>query len=508
MSARRILTLLIALCLTCLTAVQPTQAQTVRGLLPFTPLSGTLGAGETHSFTFSGQSGAVVSLVVSTPESALDSALALIDSSGRVIAGHDDRLYPDDLDPLLQAVTLPRTDTYTAALTSVNGTSGAYTIQLIPGFGRIDQIGFSTNWAADGAEQNASAERIILSIEGARARGVSLAPQRIPSADFYAQVDVIAVSSQSGTWTAGIAFRDDGEGAHYEFIVSERGVWRLLLVRGESEQVLRDWTPHPALIAGDTAFTLGVLAIGSTFDFFYDNTFIGTSSDETLSGAGGAGIVGGTPTPLPTLNQITYANWGVTLPETVPGGAALIPDTVMTAADGQAMVTMLRRLFPSAAPGTMRLTLPESLVQYARGGINRFGVGRGAQYQNFILGAQVTLETNPLLPAGCGVSVRGNGIDAYTLAYFNAQGEYGLARRQGEGFAPGLYGVRAGLGTGEHHLLILAMDNTLYLYIDGRLAGSHSDPHGAGDLGMAVVNFEPTPTTCRARNLWLWSWDR
>jgi len=471
-------------------------------ILPFTPIEGTLAAGVSAAYRFNAPLGAVISLRASTPDSDLDAALTVTDSSGRIIGAHDDRAYPDDLDPLLAVVTLPRTDTYTVTVASVGGTTGTYTLALTPGFAEVVQLGFTDEWSGTGGRINATPDRIIVTAEGARARTYAHSASVTESADFFAQVDVIAISSQADTWIAGIAFRRAATSdTHYLYSVNEQGLWRFSQITGVDERVIRDWTPHPALVAGDAAYTLSVLAIESSFDFFYDGTFIGTNADDALARPGSFGVIGGTSSPLSTINEITYANWSVTAPD---ADSPPIPDQIFVSADGMAMATALRRQFPALSGGTMGLTLPESSVQFNRAGVNRIGVGRGALYSDFALGVMVALDAGALVPAGCGVTLRGSGDDNYTLAYFNREGEYGLSGREGDVFSPGAYGARAPFTADEHHLLIIASANTLLYYLDGAFAGAQTDDSDAGELGVAVVNFEPTNTTCRASNLWVW----
>jgi hypothetical protein len=155
----------------------------------------------------------------------------------------------------------------------------------------------------------------------------------------------------------------------------------------------------------------------------------------------------------------------------------------------------------------MALTIPESSVQYAQPGINRFMLGRGTRFTNFALGALVSLNAAIRGPAGCGVVFRFANETDYTLAYFNQDGEYGLSERDGDTFRPGVYGVELGMSTGQHHILIVASGDTVYYYLDRRLVGSVENSAQEGEVGIAVVNFEGNSTSCSYSNLWLWRWS-
>ncbi|MBL8134756.1 MAG: PPC domain-containing protein [Anaerolineae bacterium] len=472
-------------------------------------VTGELAANDSHDYAVNGRSGEVVSFRVEAQSSGLDAALILTDSSGRVIAADDDRAYPDQLDPLLQAVTLPRADTYTLRVRSVGATSGSYTLTMTPGLAAAAYTGFGEGgWTAspEGSTIDVTPDRVILTAEGARLTRFATGEGLPQAADLYAQVDVIAVSSQSGTWAAGLTFRDSGS-ARYAFVVDHSGVWRFSLFDDSGERVIRDWSPHPAIVAGRTPFTLSVLAVGGSFDFFYDSTYIGSAVDDALNEAGDLGLMAVTPSALSTVNILTFANLIVTTPDGGNEAASSSPEGIFVSADGRAMVTALRRQFVAGADGEMSLNLPESSVQYNRAGVNLLGIGRGVRYSSFMLGFTATLTADPTGSAGCGIAFHALDETHYTLAYFNQEGAYGISRREGDLFAPGIVGALPDGGAQQHHLLIIASDNTLTLYIDGVHVGSQAETADDGSMSIAVVNFEPNTTTCQFDDLWVWAWE-
>ncbi len=178
----------------------------------------------------------------------------------------------------------------------------------------------------------------------------------------------------------------------------------------------------------------------------------------------------------------------------------------ITVGDGRAMVLALKRNTVVSAEGEMSLTLPDSSVQYARPGINRVMLGRGVRYTNFALGT--TVDVNPAAPgpAGCGLVFRFDSETDYTLAYLDQNGEYGVSKRDGDTFSPGIYGQNPQIGAGQHLLLVIADDNTIYFYIDRQLVGSLDNTAQDGEVGIAAVNFELNSTTCQYSNFWLWQW--
>ena len=82
---------------------------------------------ERHLYTFTGNSGDWVAIEVTTPDSALDPALALYSGSGLLVGGNADRA-ADDPDASL-ALALPQTGAFTIAV-SAQGGQGAYTLSL------------------------------------------------------------------------------------------------------------------------------------------------------------------------------------------------------------------------------------------------------------------------------------------------------------------------------------------------------------------------------------------
>ncbi len=476
--------------------------------LPFNlPTSGTVPPNGVQTWTFSAQSGAVLSFVATAASPDFDAALTLSDSSGRALISSDDYNYPDRLDPLLEAVTMPRADTYTLTVSGVNGTSGDYVLTMLPGYSVLDYSDdfSSTSWQAltpTLVRSDQNDERLSLSINGIRASGVAFDAQSDPVADFYAQADVVSVSNPTG-WVVGLALRRQGD-RYYLLSINSQGYWRFTLVNGGDEQVIRDWTLHPNVIPGQTTFTLSVLAKSVGFDFFYNSGYIGSVSDNALTEAGQIGLMIGTTAASTGTTDATFDNLIVTTPAQI-NGADLIPQQVMSG-DGRTIVQALKRSGMVSADGEMALTLDQSSVQYAHPGVNRVMLGRGTQYTNFAIGATVDVAPAAPGPAGCGIVFRYTGEQDYTLAYVDQAGGYGVSVRTADGFLPGLEGINPLLGAGQHFLLLIANEGDVYYYIDRQLVGSVANSPVDGEVGIAAINFELNSTTCTYSNLWLWKW--
>jgi len=477
-------------------------------LTPYVEMTGSVSDGGTQTFTFTAQSGAVVSLIARAVSPDFDPILTLSDQAGRELFSNDDYAYPDSRDALLEAVTLPRTETYTVTVSSFDAAAGDYALTLLPGYGEavmIDEFNDDGWRGTNGALANRTNNNILsLTESGARATGVAFNSDTSAPSNFMVQVDVIDVSNSSG-WTVGIAARQT-EDSYYLYEINVQGLWRFSHYQDGTPEVLRNWTPHPSIVPGETTFTLGMMANGVGFDFFYDTSYVGSANDDRLTESGGVGLSVGTISSLTSETNAQFDNLIITAPVEV-GARRLIPDQIPNG-EGAALVMALKRQDLIAADGAMALTLPESSVQFARPGVNRVMLGRGTTYTNFALGGTVDLQGSvPTGAAGCGIVFRFVDETHYTLAFIDQTGGFGISQREGDNFLPGLFGERDEIGQGRHHLLIIADSNTLYYYIDRQFVGTLENAPQEGQIGIAVVNFEGMTTSCSYSNLWLWEWD-
>ncbi len=240
----------------------PAQAQDALPLV--TPVTGSLAPNETDAWTFSAQNGAVLSFALQAQSDGFDPAITLTDSSGHEVIHSDDYNYPDSLDPLLEAVTMPRTDTYTLTVSGVNGTSGSYTLTMLPGYSvNSYQDDFSSSgWHALDATLTAQQTdgQLAMSTQGTRPTSAAFDNAAPTFADFYAQAQVVNVSDPSG-WAVGMAFRRQGD-SFYLLSINSQGYWRFSLFQNGDEQVIRDWTAHPNIIPGNNKFSIGCAGEG------------------------------------------------------------------------------------------------------------------------------------------------------------------------------------------------------------------------------------------------------
>ncbi|HVU10238.1 MAG TPA: pre-peptidase C-terminal domain-containing protein [Phototrophicaceae bacterium] len=505
MDARKLKILRYLIVLLALSIAVPAQAQTTLTMLQ--PLTGSITPNGTNAWTFNAQSGAVLSFALQATTDQFDPVLTLADSSGHEVVSSDDYDYPTSLNPLLEAITMPRTDTYTLTVSGFKDTAGSYKLTMLPGYSQLAAVDDfnGSHWQAFDSTVVAqqSNGQLQMSIGGAHQSGLAFDSSAATYTDFYAQAQVVNVANPSG-WQIGMAFRRQGS-SYYLLSINAQGTWRFTLVQNGTETVIHDWTPHPNIVPGAASFSVGVLAKGDGFDFFYNSGYIGSATDQTLASAGTIGLMLGTYSSSPSQSSATFDNLSITTP-TLVNGAAVIPEEI-TAGDGNQSVLALKRRGLIAADGQMSLTLPDSSVQYARPGVNRVMLGRSVTYTNFAIGTTVDLSAAGPGPAGCGLVFRFSDDNNYALAWLDQTGEYGVSQRTGDTFAPGIYGKNQSIGAGTHLLLLVANDNTIDFYIDRQFVGSMQNTAQSGQVGIAVVNFEPNTTACHYTNLWLWNWS-
>ena len=315
----------------------PAQAQTTLSLL--TPVTGSVPANGTNVWMFSAQNGAVLSFALHAESNEFDAALTLTDSSGREVISSDDYDYPNNLDPLLEAITMPRTDTYTLTVSGINDTYGDYVLTMLPGYSTSAyNDDFSTSqWQALDLTVSLQQSSAQLQMNGQGTRqnyGLAFDNSSAALTDIYAQANVVNVTDPGG-WVVGMAVRRVND-SYYLLSINSQGLWRFTLVQNGTESVIRDWTQHPNVIPGANSFTLAVLAKNVGFDFFYNSGYIGSTSDSTLTEAGQVGLMSGPYSSTPSLSSATFDDLVVTTP-TLVNSSDVIPQEVQ-AGDGRQMI--------------------------------------------------------------------------------------------------------------------------------------------------------------------------
>lgn len=490
----------------------PTHAQQTADF--YTPLAGSIDApGATESWSFIGAEGAVVSVLIEA-EGSFDPRVTLTSSAGRILIANDDFAYPGRRDSLLQAITLPRTDTYTLTIAGFGDTVGAYTLTLFHGYaafaGTEDFESDNADWSAVGSALNldGSAGRLTLGLEGVGQSAFASGGLSLPEQDFYARVELSNISGRNG-WIVGFVLRHQG-GDFYRLALNDSGQWRLTHTASGVERVVRDWTNHPAIRAGETDFSLGVLANGGGFDAFYNNFYIGQAVDEQYtppeSPASMIGVMVGTASTVGSATVAEYDNLIVTQPLRL-GESEIIPDQLMAGGVALTMQELQRRRVAPVG-GAQTLTVTESSGQLMETGVQRVMLARGTTFGALVMGTSFTVSAGDGT-VGCGVVFGHTDEGNYTLAFLDKRGGYGISTRQSGTFQPGLFGESANPAwrEGLQEVLVVRLADRAYLYINRQYVGMEETALVEGEVGNAVVNYDPISTSCRFTNTWVWRWE-
>lgn len=482
-------------------------AQTTGPLERFTPVTGQIESGGVETWTLNAAEGEMLSFVVEASSGNLDPTLTIVNSGGQVIVANDDAAYPDNPQAVIEAITVPRADTYSVIVNGFGATAGDYMLTVLAGYGQIaasSTFDDRSEWQSSGSPliSEVNNGRMALTLSGNQQRGAAFFTGGVPTA-YYARINVAEVSGPDG-WAVGMLARRQDSGAYYAFEVNQRGEWRFVARQGANERVLRDWTAHPAIIAGTERFSLSLLVIGDGFDCFYNDQLVGYISDDALPLGGAVGVTIGTGAALDSEVSAVFDDLTITAPLEVEN-RPVHPQRLIVSS-GTAMAQELRRRLLIPPSGQMGLTIPESFVESNRPGVNEILLGGGQEFSNFAIGASFTWNILGDGAVGCGLLLRAANETDYTLAYLDQTGGFGISRRRGDAFTSGLFGVLPSLNGATHHLLIVARDNIMAYYIDGVYVGQQEDEQRPGMIGNAVVNFEPVTTSCQFGNTWLWQW--
>lgn len=479
-----------------------------------TPITGSIAApGAAETYTFSGAEGSVVSILV-VGAGDFDPVVSLSSSAGRALIRNDDYAYPGRRDALLQAVTLPRTDTYTITISAVGSSTGDYTLTVFHGYAEPAlQETFGANaesWqtASSQITVDRAAERITLSAEGISRSGYVTDPAQLTPEDFYARVRVVNVSGRNG-WYAGLVLRRVAN-RYYQLVFNHNGAWRLTYHNVGDVRVVRDWTTHPAIRAGKTSFTVGVLAHGAAFDVFYDDFYVGQTLDDAYAPADEVGYeIGmhiGTPEAANSTAAVEYDDLLVTIPLQL-ADADILPDHLM--AGGLAIIVQeleRRRVIP--AGGEQALNVPQSSGTLASAGVQRVILASGTTYNTMVMGTSFTVTAGQGT-VGCGLLFGHTDETHYILAFLDKMGGHGLSPRVDATFQPGLFGESSDPAwrEGRQELIVVRLTDKTHLYVNRRYVGTLPIPATEGEVGNAVVNYDPLNTTCQFTDTWVWRWE-
>lgn len=495
-------------CLLCIAAFTTfyTSAAQAGNLVFNQPVTGIITSSSPAEWRFTAQNGEMLSFVLRPDDTAFDPVLTIFDSTGTALISNDD-FAPPDRAAVLEGITIPRSGSYTASISGYAGSTGSYSLTMLPGYSELhhaDDFATSTGWAADGDSLNGAVREggLALSISGVAVLGTARGAQVPLSADYYAQVNVRGITGQGG-WIVGMTARQQTADDAYVYQVSDQGLWRALRLINGTPTLLRDWGSHPAIIPGENAFRLGILANGTRLEFFYNGSYLGGENSIELRD-GSSGVLVATLNTADGETRAQFDDLLITTPQSNP--FAHNPQQLMSSGTGAvAQELERRRLIPTG--GGLGFLIESGFAEYGSEGVTRFPLVRGASYTNFALGTTVSWDSVQQGMTGCGLVFRDTAERDYTLAFVDQTGGYGVSRRVGDIFEPGIFGEGLALSSGPYNLLVIAHDATVIYYVDGVYRGIMDNPSTAGEVGIAVVNYAAVYTACDFRNTWIWSWE-
>ena len=473
-------------------------------------VDGSLQPGQSESYTFSALALTLLSIRVEALDDTLDPRFELRDRDGRLIIDNDDYDYPATRDAAIQALVLEDSSTYSIIVSGHGGSGGSYRLHLLPGFDVLalrDVSMDQAQWQAAFSDTEltiAEASPFAVALQGYARTGVILAHHLPPEQDIYFEAAFDDVASSVG-WHVGLVFRFQSPQNYHRLLFSKTGYWRIERVESGQTVVIRGWKTHPAIVPGESDFRLGILASGRHFDVVYKGQVVGSVADEAAARAGGLGIIMRTDDVNGGAMSFAIRESLLTLPTRVKG-KILFPQRILQRLD-YLMAHDLARKQLAPAGYNVSFVQRESSVRHVRPGVTRIAIAPDRQAEQFALGAALTFAPRGDGNAGCGLFFHFNDENHYSLAYMTSQGDYGLSRRSGQSFAPGIYGQRQPPAGQEHYLLVIATDEIIHYYLDEVYVGSLPSQPRVGSIGIAVVNYDAVDSECRFDDLWLQSFD-
>ncbi|MCU0480679.1 MAG: hypothetical protein MUE54_05635 [Anaerolineae bacterium] len=489
--------------------IDPLYAQTAPRIVPNTPVEGEITfPNEERVWTFTGGLNMAVSLRV-VPNGDFDPLLMVFDASGQELIRNDDYDYPNRRDALLEAITLPRLGEYQVVVTGYGGDIGSFTLTMQIGYAdfaldeRFTSLG---EWESDNVVSADAVDGILtMQVTGIAQVGRVFNRQMTRQKDFYAHMTISNITGRNG-WTVGMTFREQANGNRYVMLVNSSGEWRLTLWQNDTQTILRDWTTHPAIVAGDTTFTVGVLAKDVSLDIFYENQMLASITDDSIQNAGTIGVQVQTANALDSQISVQVDGIQITIPTSL-NERFIIPSQLM-AGNSILVSHELERRHLIPAGGTLAWEVADSFIEASRPGVDRLPLIVDTRFTNFVLSATVSASFIGEGIGACALLFQHADEQNYTVAYLDNVGGYGVSVRNGSTFSDGIFGTNESWTVANSsQLLVVVNEGMLYYYVNYILVGQMPVANITGQVGNAVLNFDPLRTNCQFRNTWVWRWE-
>jgi hypothetical protein len=466
-----------------------------------------------EDWTFAGRANQVVSLLAVPISGDLDPVLQVMGPDGAMVGENDDR---DSLvqDAGLETLILPADGTYTVRVTRYEGargtTMGEYRLTITPGFTQlVRQDTFeqgAVSWVTPTEELIALSQgKLQMRINTPGQALIAFPPDAKPLLNSYMQANARLFGPPTYA-EFGLVFRaqiEPGRLRFYQFKVNTEGRWTVLLQDESSVYVLRTWQSDPALTG--TEWTLAVLARDENLAFYANGMLLGTLSDTRLMAPGVAGVM--------VMNQ----------PDEPEATTILVDDVLITTRLGSTFrgLPLALTAWDNADPGvvvgeladTGKVT-PAAARDLFIPDVTLAATDQDARFE--MLGSDLTIYENFILSAwfriatdggsgGCGMAYRWQDERNLDVAYVDVLGGFGVVQARDGQLTANAYDLSPMVTTDSaNHLLIIAQDERVTLYVNGALVTQETVLPGRGRVGIALLNYEDVRTDCFWSNIWVW----
>jgi len=227
-------------------------------------------------------------------------------------------------------------------------------------------------------------------------------------------------------------------------------------------------------------------------------------NDSPASGRVGISLL--TVDAFNSSTVVTVDDLLITTPTQVDD-APVFPDQLVVGNANQTVHELeRRRLIPMG--GNQPMSVTESFIERRSDGVDTLALGRGATYSTFALSTTIEVELFDSGVVACGLMLRNTGDEAYTVAFVDNFGGYGVSDRAGNAFTNSFYDENAAwAGTTGHNLLVVVNEGRVDYFINGRYVGSADLQLVEGEVGNIAMNYSPINSLCRFEDTWLWRWE-
>lgn len=475
------------------------------------PVEGTITADfPVQSWGFYGFQDQMLSFRVQTTEGNLDPIITIRNADGLRIIGNDDYDYPNTRDALIEGITIPRSGEYELIVTGYGNTQGNFVLTMLPAYSTfaIDERFIAQgDWIAQGLEADVVDGIATLQTEGIAHAGFFINEALILAERHYIEMIIDGVTSRN-IWSVGLTVHYQNPANYSAILVNQRGEWRLMVVEDNNERIIRQWTPHPAIDAGASQFRLGVLVDDYSSSVFYNGLFIGRVETNGILRDGTSGVILMTDNALASTITARVDALFITQPMVIEAGKVFPTELIESIPRITAQELVRRGVIPGN--GVMAWEIPESYLDTRAPGITRLPLVDNTRFESFVLGTSVQLSMNRAEGVGaCGLLFNHLDESNYAVAYLDSEGGYGISQRVGDRFDDKLFALNPAWNiTQPTNLVLVVLEDVIYLYINQVFAGQTQLEPVMGQVGNSIINFDPSTFSCQFRNTWVWNLDR